>query len=103
MWRRSVASWADCTIPLKAATNPPAWGRRHVSTNAATFQGPSVSLRRLLRPLLSPLIAIAIAIIVGAFLVVIVGQDPVVVYLTLIRGGLVGWPNLSVALQSTTP
>jgi ABC-type uncharacterized transport system permease subunit len=51
----------------------------------------------------SPLIAVVIAIVVGAFLVMTVGQNPVTVYATLIEGGLVGWPNLSVALQLTTP
>ncbi len=62
-----------------------------------------MSLRRFLRPLLSPLVAVVIAIIVGALLVAAIGQNPLDVYVTLFKGGLVGWPNLSVALQLTTP
>jgi simple sugar transport system permease protein len=58
---------------------------------------------RLLQPLASPLIAIVIAVIVGGVLVALLGNDPVEVYGTLIEGSLVGWPNLSVALQMTTP
>src|SRR5438552_17810479 len=102
MWRRSAASWAERTIPSRKPINLPAWGRRNVSTEAATWRRPSVSWRRFLRPLLAPLIAIVIAMIVGALLVVAIGQNPVDVYVTLFKGGLVGWPNLSVALQSTT-
>jgi general nucleoside transport system permease protein len=74
-----------------------------VSTEVAKWRRPPVSLRRALRPFVSPLIAIVIAIVVGAVLVAAVGQNPVRVYATLIEGGLVGWPNLSVALQLTTP
>lgn len=74
-----------------------------MSPEVATWRRPSVSLRRALRPFVSPLIAVAIAIIVGAVLVMAVGQNPVYVYATLIDGGLVGWPNFSVALQLTTP
>jgi ABC-type uncharacterized transport system permease subunit len=103
MWRRSVASWAGCTYPLTTSKEPRARGRRNVSTEVATWRLPSVSLRRALRPFVSPLIAVAIAIIVGAVLVMAVGQNPVYVYATLIDGGLVGWPNFSVALQLTTP
>src|SRR5947209_17313165 len=57
----------------------------------------------LLRPLAGPSLAVLIAIAVGAILVAAVGQNPIDVYATLIAGGLVGWPNLSVALQLTTP
>jgi general nucleoside transport system permease protein len=81
----------------------PAGSRRQVSIEAVTTRRPSVSLRGLVRPFLSPLIAIAIAIIAGALLVAAVGQNPVEVYAILIKGGLIGWPNLSVALQLTTP
>jgi general nucleoside transport system permease protein len=74
-----------------------------VSTDAATSYWHSLQLRGFLRSLLSPLIAVVIAIIVGGILVAAVGQNPIDVYATLIRGGLVGWPNLSVALQLSTP
>jgi len=56
-----------------------------------------------LRSLLAPLAAVAIAIVGGGVLVVAVGQNPFQVYAILIEGGFVGWPNLSVALQLTTP
>ncbi|HEV3045176.1 MAG TPA: ABC transporter permease [Roseiarcus sp.] len=74
-----------------------------MSTETATLRRTSVSLRGLLRPFLSPIIAIVIAIVAGALLVAAVGQNPIDVYTTLIGGGLIGWPNLSVALQLTTP
>jgi simple sugar transport system permease protein len=57
----------------------------------------------LVRPVLSPILAVLIAIAVGAIIVAAVGENPVYVYATLVEGGLVGWPNLSVALQLTTP
>jgi ABC-type uncharacterized transport system permease subunit len=63
----------------------------------------SAVLAGLIRPLLSPIFAVFIAVAVGAILVAGVGQNPIYVYATLIDGGLVGWPNLSVALQLTTP
>ncbi|HLW93323.1 MAG TPA: ABC transporter permease, partial [Roseiarcus sp.] len=74
-----------------------------MSTESATLRWNSVSLRGLARPFVSPIIAIAIAIIAGALLVAAVGQNPIEVYEALIEGALVGWPNLSVALQLTTP
>lgn len=61
------------------------------------------SLRRLIGPLVGPVVAILIAVLVGGILVALLGNDPVDVYWTLIQGSLVGWPNLSVALQMTTP
>ncbi|MBV9220278.1 MAG: ABC transporter permease, partial [Methylobacteriaceae bacterium] len=64
---------------------------------------PVLPLRALLRPILGPLVAIIIATLVGAALVAALGQNPIEVYSTLIEGGIVGWPNLSVALQMTTP
>jgi ABC-type uncharacterized transport system permease subunit len=57
----------------------------------------------LVRPFLPPLFAVLIAALVGAALVAALGQDPVEVYGTLITGSVVGWPNLSVSLQNTTP
>jgi len=57
----------------------------------------------LVRPVLSPILAVLIAMAVGAILVAAVGENPIYVYATLVEGGLVGWPNLSVALQLTTP
>jgi simple sugar transport system permease protein len=74
-----------------------------MSIEAATSRWPSLSLRGLIQPLLSPLIAVLIAMIIGGILVAAVGQNPIDVYAVLIQGGLVGWPNLSVALQLTTP
>ena len=74
-----------------------------MSIEAVTLRGSSISLLRLFRPLVSPLIAILIAVAIGALLVAAVGQNPIAVYAILINGGLVGWPNLSVALQLTTP
>ena len=61
------------------------------------------SLGRLFQPLIGPVVAIVIAVIVGGVLVALLGENPVEVYWTLINGSLVGWPNLSVALQMTTP
>jgi ABC-type uncharacterized transport system permease subunit len=57
----------------------------------------------LVRSFLPPLFAVLLAALVGAVLVAALGQDPVEVYQTLITGGVVGWPNLSVSLQNTTP
>jgi simple sugar transport system permease protein len=57
----------------------------------------------LLRPILGPLFAILIAAAAGAGLVAALGQNPVDVYWTLVQGSIIGWPNLSVALQATTP
>ena len=57
----------------------------------------------LVRPVLSPILAVLIAMAVGAIFVAAVGENPIYVYATLVEGGLVGWPNLSVALQLTTP
>jgi simple sugar transport system permease protein len=57
----------------------------------------------LVRPILSSTLAVLIAVAVGAILVASVGENPIHVYSTLVAGGLVGWPNLSVALQLTTP
>jgi ABC-type uncharacterized transport system permease subunit len=74
-----------------------------VSIEAATSRWPSLPPRDFLHSLLSPLIAVVIAIMVGGILVAAVGQNPIEVYATLIQGDLVGWPNLSVALQLTTP
>lgn len=73
-----------------------------MSIEAATLHRP-VLIRALLRPLVSPVIAIVIAVVVGALLVLALGEDPIQVYETLIAGGLVGWPNLAVSLQLTTP
>jgi simple sugar transport system permease protein len=74
-----------------------------MSTEAVTRRRPWLPLRSFIRPLLSPFVAVVIAVVAGAVLVAAVGQNPVDVYATLIKGGLVGWPNLSVALQLTTP
>jgi simple sugar transport system permease protein len=71
-----------------------------MSTEASV---PAASWGHILRPLLGPPVAIAIAVLVGAALVAALGQNPVDVYVTLINGSVVGWPNLSVALQMTTP
>ena len=54
---------------------------------------------RLLRPVLAALIAI----LIGGALVVAMGQNPLAVYGVLIGGSLVGWSNLAVTLQMTTP
>src|SRR5689334_15202814 len=77
--------------------------RRIVSVEGAALPPLAFSVGRLAKPLVGPLIAIAIAVLVGGLLVILLGQDPIEVYLTLIRGSLVGWPNLSVSLQMTTP
>jgi ABC-type uncharacterized transport system permease subunit len=74
-----------------------------VSTDAVGAYSPRTSLRSLLRPVANPLIAVVVATFVGAALVGVLGQDPIGVYWTLIQGSLVGWPNLSVSLQYTTP
>jgi len=76
-----------------------------MSTEAlpARRRGASSIVAGLIRPLFSPIVAVLIAIAVGAILVAAFGQNPIYVYATLIEGGLVGWPNLSVALQLTTP
>ena len=64
---------------------------------------PALTFRRLLGPLFGRVVAILIAVVVGGILVALLGNDPIEVYWTLIQGSLVGWPNLSVALQMTTP
>jgi simple sugar transport system permease protein len=74
-----------------------------VSIEVAPLRTGSAALRGLLAPLVSPFVAVLMAVLVGALLVASVGQNPIYVYATLIKGGLVGWPNLSVALQLTTP
>src|SRR5258708_15153845 len=74
-----------------------------MSTDAVGAPRSHASWGDILRPVLGPPAAIAIAILVGAALVTALGQNPIDVYATLIQGGLVGWPNLSVALQMTTP
>jgi general nucleoside transport system permease protein len=74
-----------------------------VFTEAAATHWPSLPLKGLVRSLLGPVLAVAIAVVVGGILVAAVGQNPFYVYAILIEGGLVGWPNLSVALQLTTP
>lgn len=60
-------------------------------------------LNKLAMPLVAPVIAIVIAFVVGAILIALLGRNPVLVYQTLLEGGLSGWPNLSVTLQMTTP
>ena len=74
-----------------------------MSTEAIPSHRSSAWLLAFIRPLISPIAAVLIAVTVGAILVAAVGQNPIIVYATLIEGGLVGWPNLSVALQLTTP
>src|SRR5258708_8841704 len=74
-----------------------------MSTDAVGAPRSHASWGDILRPVLGPPAAIAIAILVGAALVTALGQNPIDVYTTLIQGSLVGWPNLSVALQMTTP
>jgi ABC-type uncharacterized transport system permease subunit len=84
-------------------TNMAAESRLPVSTEAAETHWVSLPLKSLVRSLLGPAAAVAIAIAAGGVLVAAVGQNPIQVYAILIQGGLVGWPNLSVALQLTTP
>jgi general nucleoside transport system permease protein len=74
-----------------------------VSIEAAATYRNSFPLAVFVRSLLAPVAAVGIAIVAGGVLVAAVGQNPFQVYAILIKGGLVGWPNLSVALQLTTP
>ena len=60
-------------------------------------------LETIVRVLLRPVAAVAIAVLIGAGLVGGLGEDPVEVYGHLLRGALVGWPNLAVTLQQTSP
>ena len=60
---------------------------------------PSSWAVRLLRPVLAALIAI----LIGGALVAAMGQNPLAVYGMLLDGSLVGWGNLAVTLQMTTP
>lgn len=73
----------------------------------STEIGGALPIRRgaasILRPLALPLFAVLVATLVGAALVAALGEDPVAVYGALIGGSVVGWPNLSVSLQNTTP
>ena len=80
-------------------------GRRYsrMSTEVATMLPPAFTFRRLLGRCSGRLVAIVIAVVVGGDSGRALRQDPVEVYWTLIQGSLVGWPNLSVALQMTTP
>src|SRR5258708_7382431 len=74
-----------------------------MSTEAVDVSRSIASWGDILRPVLGPPAAIMVAVLVGAALVAALGQNPIDVYTTLIQGSLVGWPNLSVALQMTTP
>ena len=74
-----------------------------MSIEAAPTHWTSFPLAVFVRSLLAPVAAVGIAIVAGGVLVAAVGQNPFQVYAILIKGGLVGWPNLSVALQLTTP
>lgn len=74
-----------------------------MTAEAIALPRPRLRMAALLRPVAGPLAAIAIAVLAGAALVAALGQDPVEVYGVLIQGSIVGWPNLSVALQMTTP
>lgn len=53
--------------------------------------------------LLRPVVAIAIATVIGGALVAALGSNPLAIYGMLIQGSLIGWPNISVTLQQTTP
>lgn len=53
--------------------------------------------------LLRPVVAIAIAVVIGGALVAALGSNPLAIYGMLIEGSLIGWPNISVTLQQTTP
>jgi simple sugar transport system permease protein len=70
---------------------------------AARRRRASTLMDGLVRPVLGPILAVLIAMAVGAILLAAVGENPIYVYATLAEGGLVGWPNLSVSLQLTTP
>ena len=70
---------------------------------AARRRRASTLMDGLIRPVLGPILAVLIAMAVGAILLAAVGENPIYVYATLAEGGLVGWPNLSVSLQLTTP
>ena len=70
---------------------------------AARRRRTSTLMDGLVRPVLGPILAVLIAMAVGAILLAAVGENPIYVYATLAEGGLVGWPNLSVSLQLTTP
>jgi len=50
-----------------------------------------------------PVLALVAAFVAGGLLVLALGSNPFTVYSQLIRGGLDGWPNIAVTLQSTTP
>ncbi|HWJ73625.1 MAG TPA: ABC transporter permease [Kaistia sp.] len=58
---------------------------------------------RFLRPLVGPVSAVVVAFLIGGLLVALLGQNPLTVYGLLLSGSLVGWANLSVTLQLTTP
>jgi ABC-type uncharacterized transport system permease subunit len=48
-------------------------------------------------------VALIIAVVVGALLVLAIGDDPIQVYWILISGSLIGIPNIMVTLQIMTP
>jgi ABC-type uncharacterized transport system permease subunit len=60
-------------------------------------------LTSLLSAVVAPLMALAIAAILGAILVMALGENPIEVYWLLISGSLVGLPNILVTLQMMTP
>jgi simple sugar transport system permease protein len=60
-------------------------------------------LTSLLSAVVAPVMALAIAAILGAILVMALGENPIEVYWLLISGSLVGIPNILVTLQMMTP
>jgi simple sugar transport system permease protein len=69
----------------------------------ATFADRTLLLLRLARPLAGPVFALLLAFLLGGLLVASLGQNPIDVYRALFSGSLVGWANLAVSLQLTTP
>jgi len=58
---------------------------------------------RVLPRLAEPLAAVMIAFVLGGLLVLLLGYNPLLVYATLLRGSLIGWPNVLATLQMMSP
>src|SRR5262245_924893 len=101
--RRSAISWAGCTTPSMRSSSSAPRRRSRMSTDVEGTLAVRRGAVAMLRPFALPLFAVLVAALVGAALVAVLGEDPVAVYGTLIGGSVVGWPNLSVSLQNTTP
>ena len=60
-------------------------------------------LARVFPVLLTPLVSVAVSFAIGAFLIVLNGENPLEVYSLLVQGAFVGRQNLALTLTFTSP